>query len=115
LLSIALQKEVHLPLRRDPAFCVVSYILSIGVSQGALRANFTSVQEIFDLNIPVGHDVLRIKWKKELLNQPFLCDVRNTSGGAHILKEKAFPYAKYRDTFVRLGCVAGFEKPLELY
>jgi hypothetical protein len=32
-----------------------------------------------------------------------------------ILKEKAFPYAKYRDTFVRLGRIAGFEESLELY
>jgi hypothetical protein len=89
--------------------------LSISISQGALRDDFTSVQDIFDLNIPVGRDVLRIKWKKELLNQPFLCDVRNTSEGVRILKEKAFPYAKYRDIFVRLGRVAGFEKSLELY
>ncbi|KAI4636731.1 hypothetical protein J4E93_011001 [Alternaria ventricosa] len=73
------------------------------------------VQDVFDLNIPVGRDVLRIKWKKELLNQPFLCDVRNTSEGVRILKDKAFPYAKYRDIFVRLGRVAGFEKSLELY
>ncbi|KAF1935000.1 hypothetical protein EJ02DRAFT_487434, partial [Clathrospora elynae] len=58
---------------------------------------------------------LRIKWKKELLNQLFLCNVRNTSGGACILKEKAFPYAKYCNIFVRLGRVAGFEKSLELY
>ena len=70
---------------------------------------------MFDLHIPVGRDVLRIKWKKELLNQPFLCDVRNTSEGVRILKDKAFPYTKYRDIFVRLGRVAGFEKSLELY
>ncbi|PZD22682.1 DUF3435 multi-domain protein, partial [Pyrenophora tritici-repentis] len=87
----------------------------IGIGQGALRDEFSSVREIFDLNIPADRDVLRIKWKKELLNQPFLCDVRNTSEGVRILKEKAFPYAKYRDTFVRLGRVAGFEESLELY
>lgn len=80
-----------------------------------MRDDFTSVQGIFDLNIPAGRDVLRVKWKKELLTQPFLCDVRNTSEGARILTEQAFPYAKYRDIFVRLGRVAGFEKSLELY
>jgi hypothetical protein len=63
----------------------------------------------------VGRDVLRVKWKEDLLDQPFLCDVRNTSEGVRILKEKAFLYAKYRDIFVRLGHVAGFEKSLELY
>jgi hypothetical protein len=40
---------------------MVSYILSIGVSRRAFRANFTSVQDIFDLNIPAGRDVLLIK------------------------------------------------------
>jgi hypothetical protein len=80
-----------------------------------LQDGFTSVQEIFDLKIPVDRDVLRIKWKKELLNQPFLCDIKNTSEGVRIQKGKAFPYAKYRDIFVRLGRVAGFEQPLELY
>ncbi|EMD65860.1 hypothetical protein COCSADRAFT_310320 [Bipolaris sorokiniana ND90Pr] len=108
-------KKFTFRLEGTLAFCIVSYILSIGVGQGALRDDFTSVQDVFDLNIPVGRDVLRIKWKKELLNQPFLCDVRNTSEGVRILKEKAFPYAKYRDIFVRLGRVAGFEKSLELY
>ena len=108
-------KKFTFRLERTLAFCIVLYILSIGVSQGALRDDFTSVQDVFDLNIPVGRDVLRIKWKKELLNQPFLCDVRNTSEGVRILKDKAFPYAKYRDIFVRLGRVAGFEKSLELY
>ena len=98
-----------------PAFCIVSYILSIGVGQGALRDEFPNVRNIFDLTIPADRDVLRVKWKKELLNQPFLCDVRNTSEGVRILKEKAFPYAKYRDTFVRLGRIAGFEESLELY
>ncbi|KAI2478958.1 DUF3435 domain containing protein [Pyrenophora tritici-repentis] len=108
-------KKFTFRLEGTPAFCIVSYILSIGIGQGALRDEFSSVREIFDLNIPADRDVLRIKWKKELLNQPFLCDVRNTSEGVRILKEKAFPYAKYRDTFVRLGRVAGFEESLELY
>jgi hypothetical protein len=63
----------------------------------------------------VGRDVLRVKWKKELLNQPFLCDVKSISEGVRILKEKAFLYTKYRDIFVRLGRVAGFENLLELY
>jgi hypothetical protein len=109
------RKKFTFYLEGTPAFCIVSYILSIGVSRGALRNDFTRVQEIFDLNIPAGRDVLRIKWKKQLLNQPFLCDVRNTSEGIRILTEQAFPYAKYRDIFVRLGRVAGFEKSLELY
>ena len=109
------RKKFSFHLEGTLAFCIVSYILSIGVSRGAFRNDFTRFQEIFDLNIPAGRDVLRIKWKKQLLNQPFLCDVRNTSEGIQILTEQAFPYAKYRDIFVRLGRVAGFEKSLELY
>ncbi|KAF2193897.1 hypothetical protein K469DRAFT_548723, partial [Zopfia rhizophila CBS 207.26] len=53
--------------------------------------------------------------KKKVLDQPFFCDVIHTSEGGCILKDKAFPYAKYRDIFVRLGRVAGFEESLELY
>jgi hypothetical protein len=115
LTDIVCRKKFTFRLEGTPAFCIISYILSIGVSQEALRDKFTSIQDIFDLNIPAGRDVLRIKWKKELLNQPFLCDVRNTSEGVCVVKEKAFPYAKYRDIFVRLGRVAGFEHSLEPY
>jgi hypothetical protein len=114
-LLISCSKKFTFRLEGIPAFCIVSYILSIGVSQEALRDNFTSVQDIFDLRIPADRDLLRIKWRKGLLNQPFLCDTRNTSEGVCIQKEKAFPYAKYRDIFLRLGRVAGFEKSLELY
>jgi hypothetical protein len=108
-------KKFTFCLEGIPAFCIVSYILSIGVSQEVLRDTFTSVQDIFDLRIPADRDLLRIKWKKGLLNQPFLCDARNTSEGVCIQKEKAFPYAKYRDIFLCLWRVAGFEKSLELY
>ncbi|KAF2845010.1 hypothetical protein T440DRAFT_502719 [Plenodomus tracheiphilus IPT5] len=108
-------KKFTFRLEGTPAFCIVSYILSIGIRHEALRDEFSSVQDIFNMNIPADRDVLRIKWKKELLTQPFLCDVRNTVEGVRILKQKAFPYAKYRDTFVRLGRLAGFEEPLELY
>jgi hypothetical protein len=110
-----LEKKKTFRLEGTPAFCIVSYILSIGVGQGALRDNFLNVWNIFDLTIPADRNVLRVKWKKELLNQPFLCDVRNTSGGVRILKEKAFLYAKHRNTFVHLGPIAGFEESLELY
>jgi hypothetical protein len=58
--------------------------------------------------------MLRIKWKK-VLNEPFFCDVKNTLEGGRLLISKAFPYSKYRDIFARLGRVAGFEAPLELY
>jgi hypothetical protein len=59
--------------------------------------------------------MLRIKWKDEELNRPFFCDVKKTADGVHVLKSKAFLYAKYRDIFVRLGRVASFEMALELY
>ena len=59
--------------------------------------------------------MLHIKWKDEVLDRPFFCDVSHTTGGGNVIKEKAFPYAKYRDIFVRLGLVAGFEEALELY
>jgi hypothetical protein len=93
----------------------MSHILGISAGQDAFRDNFTSIQQIYDLVIPAERNVLRIKWKNEALNKPFSCNVKNAIGGGRILRDKAFPYAKYRDIFVRLGRVAGFEAPLELY
>jgi hypothetical protein len=98
-----------------PAFCLVSHFLAIGVGQEAYKDNFPTIQSIFDLVVPTRRNVLRIKWKDEVLDTPFFCNVQNTTGGARILKDKAFPYGKYRDIFARLGRVAGFEKGLELY
>jgi hypothetical protein len=109
------RKKFTFRLEGTPAFCIVSHILSIGVSQDAFRDDFASIQDIFNLKIPQGRNVLRIKWKEEDLNKPFFCDVMRTSGGVRILREKALPYAKYRDIVVRLGRVAGFEHLLELY
>lgn len=73
------------------------------------------MEDIFALKLPANRDVLRIKWKETKLAHPFFCDVKATTHGIDILHGQAFPYAKYRDTFVRLGRVAGFEKSLELY
>jgi len=79
------------------------------------KDNFKSVKEIFNLVILDYRNVLRIKWKNDVLSQPFFCNVKNTTGGVHILSDKAFLYAKYRDIFVRLGCITGFKIVLELY
>ncbi|KAF2689933.1 hypothetical protein K458DRAFT_289103, partial [Lentithecium fluviatile CBS 122367] len=60
-------------------------------------------------------NVLHFQWKEDVLHQPFFANVKHTTGGARIQKEDPFPYAKYRDIFVRLGRVAGFKKQLQLY
>jgi len=65
--------------------------------------------------VPAHRDVLYIRWKDEVLDRPFFCDVSYMTRGGSVLKEKAFLYAKYRDIFVRLGHVAGFKMALELY
>lgn len=109
------RKKFTFRLESLPAFCIVSYILSIGIAQDALRDDFQSIQDIFDLQLPAQRNVLRIKWKESKLAHPFFCDIEPTSGGARIKQGKAFPYAKYRSMFVRLGRVAGFENSLELY
>lgn len=90
-------------------------MLAIGISQDAFKNHFTSVQQIFDLVIPAERNLLWIKWKKAVLEKPFFCDVQSTTEGGRILSGRAFPYWKYRDMFVRLGRVAGFEAALELY
>ena len=79
------------------------------------KDNFKSIKEIFNLIIPDYYNVLYIKWKNDVLSQPFFCDVKNTTGGVHVLNDKAFPYIKYREIFMRLGRVIGFKIALELY
>ncbi|KAF2194702.1 hypothetical protein K469DRAFT_547808 [Zopfia rhizophila CBS 207.26] len=108
-------KKFTFRLESLPAFCIVSHFLAIGVGQKAFKDDFPSIQSIFDLKVPAHRNRLRVGWKDEVLNQPFFCDVKNTTEGARKLKDKAFPYAKYRNIFVRLGRVAGFEMALELY
>jgi len=63
----------------------------------------------------VYYNVLHIKWKDEVLDRPFFCDVSYTTKGNNVIKEKAFLYAKYRDIFIRLRLVTGFKEALELY
>lgn len=88
--------------------------LALGFFHNAFKYGFTDIQQIFDLRLE-SRDVLKLKWKDELLNQPIFCNFKQARTSIHLLKGEIFPYAKYRDIFVRLGRVAGFEHPLELY
>ena len=49
------------------------------------------------------------------MDWPFFCDIKKIVDSIRVLKDKAFPYTKYRDIFMRLGRVAGFKMELELY
>jgi hypothetical protein len=89
--------------------------LAIGFCHNAFENDFTNVQQMFDLTIPAERASLRFRWKKELLHRPFFTDVKHTVGGAHIQKEKPFPYAKYQHIFQRMGREAGFESSVNLY
>ena len=79
------------------------------------KDNFKSIKEIFDLIIPDHRDVLRIKWKNDILSQPFFYNVKNITGGVYVLNDKAFLYIKYWDIFVQLRRITGFKIVLELY
>ena len=98
-----------------PAFCIVSHILGIGFRQDAFHDDCTTIQQIFDLEIPAEREVLRIRWKEDMLDRPFFCNVQSTVEGGRALLPLAFPYWKYRKIFVRLGRVAGFEANVDLY
>lgn len=91
------------------------FFLALGFFFKAFRYNFTDVQEIFDLRVPAERNVLRLKWKADLLDRPIFCDFKSTPTGTCLLEWTAFVYGKYRDIFVWLGLVAGFEQRLELY
>ncbi|KAL5371230.1 hypothetical protein DPSP01_014407 [Paraphaeosphaeria sporulosa] len=108
-------KKFTFHLEGLPAYCIVSHLLAIGFRQDAFHDGFSTVQQIFDLKIPAEREVLRIRWKEDLLDKPFFCNVQSTVQGGRALLPMAFPYWKYREIFVRLGRVAGFEENVELY
>ncbi|KAF2739599.1 hypothetical protein EJ04DRAFT_606100 [Polyplosphaeria fusca] len=108
-------KKFSFRLEELPASCLVSFFLAVGFCHNAFENNFTNVQQMFDLAIPVERAQFRFRWKEELLHRPFFTDVKYTVGGAHIQKETPFPCAKYRDVFKRMGREAGFESPVNPY
>ncbi|KAF2731443.1 hypothetical protein EJ04DRAFT_554701 [Polyplosphaeria fusca] len=108
-------KKFTFRLEGLPALCIVLHFLGIGEGRSAFRNDFKIVQQIFDLVIPAERNMLRIRWKQELLDKPFFCDFDHTPDGGRMREVRAFPYAKYRDVFIRLGLVLGIEERLELY
>ncbi|KAF9729895.1 hypothetical protein PMIN01_11828 [Paraphaeosphaeria minitans] len=108
-------KKFTFHLEGLPAYCIVSHLLAIGFRQDAFHDGFSTIQQIFDLKIPAEREVLRIRWKEDLLDKPFFCNVQSTVEGGRALLPIAFPYWKYREIFVRLGRIAGFEENVELY
>ncbi|KAI9763522.1 MAG: hypothetical protein M1839_006442 [Geoglossum umbratile] len=98
-----------------PAFCIVSHFLALALNDGAFKRDFNSIEEVFSLEVPANRDVLRLKWKKDKEKQPIFWDVEKTPDGIRVSDSKALPYIKYRDHFVHLGRLAGFEYLLELY
>ena len=87
----------------------------MALAHGAFRRPFKSVQEVFDLTVPPGRDVLRLKFRPKLLRTPFFRDVEWTDMGYRVSDLKAFPYHKYRDQHVHLCRLVGMEQQGELY
>lgn len=108
-------KKFTFHLEGLPAYCIVSHLLAIGLRQDAFHDGFSTIQQIFDLKIPAEREVLRIRWKEYMLDKPFFCNIQSTVEGGRAVLPSAFPYWKYREIFVRLGRVAGFEENVELY
>ena len=75
----------------------------------------TSIEDIFRLKIQPDRDDIRLRFKKEKYRQPVFRDLEETTDGTIVSLEKALPYKKCRDPYVRLGRVAGFEHILEFY
>jgi len=89
--------------------------LALALDNGAFKRDFTSVEEVFSLEVPADWDVLRLKWKKDKKKQLIFQDIEKTPDSICVSDSKALPYIKYHDHFVHLGHLAGFEYLLELY
>jgi len=97
------------------AFCIVYAVVTIALAHDAFRRPFKSVQELLSLTVPPSRQVLRLKFKPEILKKPFFRDVEWTDTGYRVSDCKAFPYHKYRDQHVHLGRLVGKEELGELY
>lgn len=82
------------------AFGLVYAILAIALAHKAFRRLFESVQELLSLTVPPSRQVLRLRFRPEILKTPFCRDVEWTDAGYRI-SDKAFPY-EYRDQHVHL-------------
>jgi hypothetical protein len=109
------RKKFIFRLENTLAFCIVLHLLAIFVAHGAFRNDYGSIEEIFRLELPVNRDTLKLKCKKSFMTKPIFRDLEKTAEGLRASESKACPYYKYRDRFVWLGQVAGFENSLELY
>lgn len=87
----------------------------MALAHDAFRRRFKSVQEVFDLRVPPSRQVLRLKFKAEILQTPFFRDVEWTDTGYRVYNNKAFPYHKFRDQHIHICRLAGVEKQGELY
>ncbi|KAL5380681.1 hypothetical protein PMIN03_010533 [Paraphaeosphaeria minitans] len=85
-------KKFSFHLEELPAYCIVSHLLAISFRQDAFYDGFSTIQQIFDLKIPTEREVLRIRWKEDLLDKPFFCNVQSTVEGGRALLPIAFPY-----------------------
>jgi hypothetical protein len=70
----------------------MSHLLAIGFRQDAFYDGFSTIQQIFDLRIPAEREVLRIRWKEDVLDKPFFCNIQSTIEGSRALLPLAFPY-----------------------
>jgi len=89
--------------------------MSLALADGAFENNLKTPENIYDLEIPPERESVRIPWKEDWLDKPIFRDIEKTADGTRISPQKALPYSKYRDFFVRLGRVTGFEDVLEPY
>ncbi|KAL5370823.1 hypothetical protein DPSP01_014649 [Paraphaeosphaeria sporulosa] len=85
-------KKFTFHLKGLPTYCIVSHLLAISFRQNAFHDGFSTVQQIFNLKIPAEREVLRIKWKEDLLDKPFFYNIQSTVKGGRALLPIAFPY-----------------------
>ena len=108
-------KKFIFRLESIPAFCIVSYIISLAIADNAFRYHLTSVEEVFNYTIPAHKECLKLQFRKEIENRPIFRNAEKRCRGGQISETKALPYQKCRDHFVWLGRLAGFEQSLEFY
>jgi hypothetical protein len=96
-------------------FCIVSHLTALAIADDAFRRHFTSIEHIFDLEIPADKDCLKLKFRKDIEPRPIFRRVERKLGMTAVSDMQALQYKTCRDKLVWLDRVLGFEHSLEWY
>ncbi|KAH7304408.1 hypothetical protein B0I35DRAFT_328326, partial [Stachybotrys elegans] len=94
-------------LLHDP----VLHMLALAFADGAFLNEFSSPEQIYEIEVPSHVDRVRIPWKAKWQDRAIFRSIE----GLEVSASKALKYGRTRDDLVRLGRALGYAKILQFY